>query len=356
MRIHHAIIFPPGDTNVVTVLTAWLNLDLGIELCFYNGFDVYTRTWLQFIFPVYIWVIIVMTIVFGWYSTVIARIVGSNSVPVLATLLLMSYTKLQCTILESLSFTIVKSHLGQNLYVWLYDGNVLYFGIKHIFLVLIACIFAIGFTIPFTLIVLCGPVLQIKCSRLMLKSKLTPINDAYQGPYKTKYRWWTGVMLLVRTVLILFFTLNILGNQRMNLLFIVTVCIIILGLMWNIGTVYKHWWVNVIVSFYVVNLALLAGWCEYNHQTSTSYARDQSIIAYVLVGSALLVFIVIAVIRVVTRVKSVVSKKRHAQPQSLEMCQLTAVLADDEPVLLTRPVLPTVSYIDFKHSESEIES
>ena len=161
-------------------------------------------------------------------------------------------------------------------------------------------------------------------------------------------------MLLVRTILILFFTLNVLGNQRINLLFIVTVCIIILGLMWNIGTVYKHWWVNVIESFYIVNLALLAGWCEYNHQTSTSYARDQSIIAYILVGSALLVFIVIAVVRVVIRVKSVISKQRHAHP--LETCQLTAVPAEDEPVLPTRPVLPTVSYIEFKHSESEFES
>ena len=82
----------------------------------------------------------------------------------------------------------------------------------------------------------------------------------------------------------------------MNLLFIVTVCIVIFGLMWNIGTVYKQWWVNVIESFYIINLALLAGWCEYNNQTSTSFAQDQSIIAYVLVGSALLLFIVIAVL------------------------------------------------------------
>ena len=98
-----------------------------------------------------------------------------------------------------------------------------------------------------------------------------------------------------------------------------------------------------------INLALLAGWCEYNHQTSTNYARDQSIIAYVLVGSALLVFIVIAVVRVVIRVKSVISKQRHAHP--LETCQLTAVPAEDEPLP------PTVSYIDFnKYSESEFDS
>ena len=91
VRIHHAIIFPPGHTNIVTMLIAWLNLDLGIEVCFYNGFDAHTRTWLQYVFPVYIWIIILLIIVLGWHFTIVARIVGSNSIPVLATLLLMSY-------------------------------------------------------------------------------------------------------------------------------------------------------------------------------------------------------------------------------------------------------------------------
>ena len=299
IRIHHAIIFPPGHTNIVTVLLAWLNLDLGIEVCFYDGFDAHTRTWLQYIFPVYVWIIIVLIIVLGWHFTIVARIVGSNSIPVLATLLLMSYTKLQRTILESLSFTRVESHLGQTFYVWLYDGNILYSDIKHVFLVLTACVFAIGFVIPFTIIVLCGPLLQMKCSRFMLKAKLTAINDAYQGPYKTKYRWWTGAMLLVRTILILFFTANVFGNQRLNFLFNVTVCVLILGAMWNIGTVYKDWWVNAIESFYLVNLTLLAAWCEYNRQMSPRYIENQSIIAYVLVGTALCVFITIAIGRVV---------------------------------------------------------
>ena len=45
IRIHHTILFPSGHINIVTVIIAWLNLDLGIELCFYNGFDTYTRTW-----------------------------------------------------------------------------------------------------------------------------------------------------------------------------------------------------------------------------------------------------------------------------------------------------------------------
>ena len=54
VKIHQAIVFPASQTNVVTVLLAWLNLDLGIEVCFFEGFDAHTRTWLQYIFPVYI--------------------------------------------------------------------------------------------------------------------------------------------------------------------------------------------------------------------------------------------------------------------------------------------------------------
>ena len=35
---------------MITVLLAWLNLDLGIETCFYNEMTAYTQTWLQFVF------------------------------------------------------------------------------------------------------------------------------------------------------------------------------------------------------------------------------------------------------------------------------------------------------------------
>ena len=361
VRIQHTFIFPAGHSNVVTVLIAWLNLDFGIETCFYDGFDAHVRTWLQYLFPVYVWFIIVLIIVFGWYSTVVARIVGSNSIPVLATLLLMSYTKLQRTILESLSFTKVESHTDQIFYVWLYDGNVSYFATKHIFLILTACIFAIGFIIPFTVVVLCGPLLQMKCAHFMLKFKLTAINDAYQGAYKTKHRWWTGFMLLVRTFLVLFFTANVLGNQRLNLLFIVTVCVVILAVMWNVGTVYKTWWVNAIESFFVANLALLAAWCEFNRRKSTSFIRDQLITAYLLVGSALLVFVVIVLTRLTVRAKSVIVK--HVNPRVYrgidvpvdDVGDINVPPTEIEHVANATPKV-TCTYIDFKHSESEMKT
>ena len=95
--------FPPGDTNVMTAFIAWLNFNLGIEACFTNGLNGYWKTWLQFVFTAYIWIITAIIIVD--YSSMAAKIFGNKSVPVLATLFLLSYAKLLSTIITVLTFT-----------------------------------------------------------------------------------------------------------------------------------------------------------------------------------------------------------------------------------------------------------
>ena len=54
VKANEAVFFPPGDANLLTVFISWLNLDLGIETCFFNGLNGYWKTWLQFVFPIYI--------------------------------------------------------------------------------------------------------------------------------------------------------------------------------------------------------------------------------------------------------------------------------------------------------------
>ena len=39
VRASQSTFFPPGSTNLLTIFIAWLNLDLGIQTCFYNGMD-----------------------------------------------------------------------------------------------------------------------------------------------------------------------------------------------------------------------------------------------------------------------------------------------------------------------------
>ena len=74
----HRTIFLPGEsTDAFSVFIAWLNLDFGIESCFYEGMDAYTKTWLQFMFPVYIWVLVGLMILISHFSQSFASLLGS---------------------------------------------------------------------------------------------------------------------------------------------------------------------------------------------------------------------------------------------------------------------------------------
>ena len=58
------IFFPPYNS---AIFIAWINLDLGVQSCFYNGMDGYTLTSLQFVFPIYIWTIIIIILLSQMY-------------------------------------------------------------------------------------------------------------------------------------------------------------------------------------------------------------------------------------------------------------------------------------------------
>ena len=106
MAVSKAGFFSSVKNIPLLIFIAWLNLDVGIETCYYNGMDTYGRTWLQFVFPLYVWALVGLIIVVSHYSTNAARIFGRNPVSVLATLFLLSYTKLLQTIIAVFSFRI----------------------------------------------------------------------------------------------------------------------------------------------------------------------------------------------------------------------------------------------------------
>lgn len=71
---------------------------MGIETCFYDGMDDYVKSWLQLLFPIYLLIIAGLLIITSRYSVRIQRITACKVLPVLATLFLLSYTKIIRTI------------------------------------------------------------------------------------------------------------------------------------------------------------------------------------------------------------------------------------------------------------------
>ena len=124
-----------GETSYLYTFLAWINLDIGISTCLLNGMNAYSEIWLQFVFPVYLWMIILVIIQFyRKFPSLANRLGGVNAVKVLATLLLLSYTKLQQTVVTILSFTTLEYPDGTVRHVWLYDANVEFFKWKHLYL------------------------------------------------------------------------------------------------------------------------------------------------------------------------------------------------------------------------------
>ena len=120
------IFFPNGPIPVLSQFIAWLNLDLGIETCFYPGMTAYHKVWLQFVFPLYIWFIIATIIVLCRYSTWLSYKIGANVVQVLATLILLSFTKIFRTAVLAIKFKTLGCVNGNanTSVVWYMDGNV----------------------------------------------------------------------------------------------------------------------------------------------------------------------------------------------------------------------------------------
>ena len=97
ININYLVFFPKHNSPLYTFFSL-LNLDLGIETCFYDGMDDYVKSWLQLLFPIYLLMIAGSIIITSRYSVRIQRITARKVLPVLATLFLLSYTKIIRTI------------------------------------------------------------------------------------------------------------------------------------------------------------------------------------------------------------------------------------------------------------------
>ena len=196
-------LFIPFETpNVLSIFISWINLDLGIEACFYNGMDSYSKVLLQLAFPTYIVLITIMIIIISEYSIPFATFIGKKDpVATLCTLILLSYSKLIRTIISSLQFTYLNYPDGSSEIVWLYDANVPYFTPSHIPRFITAIIIIIlGFV--YTVLIFFGQWIQRCGNRRFIRwvnnPKYTAFITKYHAPFTTKQRYWVGLLLFAR--------------------------------------------------------------------------------------------------------------------------------------------------------------
>ena len=244
--------------NILTVLLAWLNLDLGLDACYYKGLDTYAKTWLDFFFSFYINVLVVSVILVCKYSDKFAAFIGKrNPVATLATLILFSYAKLLQNIITVVSFAVLNYPDNSSTIVWRPDASIIYLNGKHIplfMMALIVLVIGIMYTIVLFLWQWLLPLSGFKIFNWVQNTKISSFMDAYHAPYTPRNRYWTGLLLIARVILYTVSAVNVSGEPGINLLSVIVVvaCLFILKF-----KLYKKWTINLLETAIYFNLLLL---------------------------------------------------------------------------------------------------
>ena len=260
-KLYGPIFSRKGALPVLSQVISWINLDFGIEACFYKGMDSYAKQWLQFAFPLYLWMIIIVIIWLCRRYGKISRLMGSHAVPVLSTLTFLSYTKLVRTIVIVLHKREVILHCTNesmiSVSLWYEDPNLEYAKGKHAALFGFALLVLLFFVLPYTLFLLCHPVLEKYLSKYKVFkfwSRLKPIIDSYSGPMKDDYRFWPGILLGARIPILLIVTFM----QNESRILLLAIAAIILSLSFIFGGVYRKRLHSIIEFWFLINLCIKA--------------------------------------------------------------------------------------------------
>ena len=299
--VNKNILLPFQETNFITVFISWLNLELGIDTCYFPGMDTYIKTWLQLAFPAYIILLVAIVIIISYYSTKFSNLIGKKDpVATLATLILLSYAKLLEISFQSLSVGILE-YLDSSKMVWLPDATVGYLSGKHIPL-FIAAVLILLVGLVYTVLLFSWQWLlylpKWKILRWSRNPKIQTFIETYHKPYTPRHRYWTGLLLIVRIVLYLVAAVNISNDPTVALTAITFTMCVVLSLSKLIGgRTYRKWPIDMLETFFYLNTLSFAIFTWYSLD---SPASNQEAAAYTSVTITFIALLLIILYHIYT--------------------------------------------------------
>ena len=270
VKVNKDILYPSvSERNVLSLIIAWINLDYGFETCLFNGMTEFHKALLQLTFPVYLWILSMLAIYLTRHYRIMGKILGKHSTPALATVILLSFTKLLNIVTKIFSPIRIRRQCGDGdidyYLAWFSDASISFENPKHIVLLVIAVFMTVFFILPYTLLLVSSPFLhrfnQYRVMRWV--ARLKPFIDAYEGPYNGSKRYWTGFLLVVRISLMFAFALNIYGYNQFQLFIIAITSIVLIFLTIRGNGIYHSKALNYLESLSIFNLAVYSVVVQY---------------------------------------------------------------------------------------------
>ena len=151
--------------------------------------------------------------------------------------------------------------------------------------------------------------------------------DSNHAPYKAKHRYWPGLLLVFRSVLLIAFAFNPQQDPNINLLAILLGAGILQLWAWASHGVYKNWCLDALEGSFTLNLIVLVGTTMYINITN---GRNQvkRVVGYTSVSVAAITFIGILAYHIFQQLKH--TKLWKKMPKlNLELKQLNTKQAED---------------------------
>ena len=181
-------------TLYIKVFLSLLNLNLGFPLCFYNGMTEIQKAFFQFAFPVYLLSLIGVLVIVSRWSSQVSSFTSKGVIPVLVTLLHLSFSRLLLTVVDSFAWSYIYTSSSDHSHtVWFRDGSVKYNDPTHIALMGVSAASVVLFLLPYFILLL-GARVWICIS--LISKHLKPLFDAILAPYREGKKHWFGARLV----------------------------------------------------------------------------------------------------------------------------------------------------------------
>ena len=187
----------PLYVKVFLIFISSLNDTVNFPVCLSSHMTAITKSGSFFAFPVFLVLIVILLVIGSYHSTRIANFIAHSSVQVVATLFYVSFAKLLLTTINILTPVNINTPVG-HFTVWYINGNIPFWrDSKHIALTVVALFTLIFLLVPFLFFTTFGSLL-LSCRYLKPYSiYIRPFVDAYQGPYRDRYKYWFGLRLWI---------------------------------------------------------------------------------------------------------------------------------------------------------------
>ena len=274
--------------QIFSIPLAVISLKTEIDMCFYNGMTSLEAAALEFSFPAYLFLLMIIFAQIAHRSVWLSN--RFSPVSTFVTLAIMSYVSILENCIDILGVTAVTTLDNRQMYRWIIDPTQTYFSGWHICLEIVAFILLIVYIIPFPLVLLFPPIAY------RFFGRLKPFLDALYAPFEPKCRCWLGLRLLIRAVI---FLLSKFSAPTISF----TVTAIILMCLTHIQLAikpFKNKWQNILDSTLIVDLViiiLMIGALYFDGDFSSEFDKVLGNTGFtILVGGAYVVFVYILIL------------------------------------------------------------